>query len=651
MKRLLVPILLLALCSPVTAGLFITVDGVVDPPEVNMLFGEHAVIGIWGDGETEPYVFFLGVAAGDPGTLDIANAVILLPVPRPPPVHILIWWDDCEFAEILGLNCPVILIELTDGSPAPPPLIGQLVDLISFHCEGPGDVTLMLFNADGELMDTQLIHQGAPPPALEILEPNGGEYYRAGTGQEIRFVDNRTPGEYLPNYQRRLSANNGQTWMFWIGGPPPNCEAGECSWQWYAPGMDWDNCLVRIFDANDPEADDTSDASFTIYTGTLYVNAADGNDANNGITPETAFATIQKAIDTASEGDTIRVAPGTYVENIRIQKEGLTIHGAGPELTTIDGGENGHVVVFNPASGSISGFMITNSGGNPRYSAGVFTSQANVNIENCVISNNNCGITYSSNSSGIIANNRVANNSGHGIEMMTNSHATMTNNVIAHNSRSGIYCKDSSPIINNTIVNNGFCGIQCAPQADQIIANNIICANEFGILVVGGECSAVPQVKLSHNNVWGNTEADYKEEHGVIVIYSEGSFGSGEFTPPSTAGEISEDPLFADPNNDDYHLKSQAGRYDPNTQSWAIDDVTSLCIDAGDPMTPINFEPFPNGGIVNIGAYGGTPEAGKSYFGKPPCTTIIAGDVNGDCIVNFKDAVIMFSHWLEGSMP
>jgi hypothetical protein len=274
-----------------------------------------------------------------------------------------------------------------------------------------------------------------------------------------------------------------------------------------------------------------------------------------------------------------------------------------------------------------------------------------VNIENCVISNNNCGITYSSNSSGIIANNRVANNSGHGIEMMTNSHATMTNNVIAHNSRSGIYCKDSSPIINNTIVNNGFCGIQCAPRADQIIANNIICVNEFGILVVGGECSAVPQVKLSHNNVWGNTEADYKEEHGVIVIYSEGSSGSGEFTPPSTAGEISEDPLFADPNNDDYHLKSQAGRYDPSTQSWAIDDVTSLCIDAGDPMTPINFEPFPNGGIVNIGAYGGTPEAGKSYFGKPPCTIIIAGDVNGDCIVNFKDAVIMFSHWLEGSMP
>jgi hypothetical protein len=70
--------------------------------------------------------------------------------------------------------------------------------------------------------------------ALKILEPNGGEYYQAGTLQTMRFVDNRPPGGESPNYQRQLSAENGQTWMFWIGGAPPNCEAGECSWQWYA---------------------------------------------------------------------------------------------------------------------------------------------------------------------------------------------------------------------------------------------------------------------------------------------------------------------------------------------------------------------------------------------------------------------------------
>jgi hypothetical protein len=43
-----------------------------------------------------------------------------------------------------------------------------------------------------------------------------------------------------------------------------------------------------------------------------------------------------------------------------------------------------------------------------------------------------------------------------------------------------------------------------------------------------------------------------------------------------------------------------------------IDDVTSPCIDAGDPNTPIGDELFPNGGVVNMGAYGGTAEASKS---------------------------------------
>jgi hypothetical protein len=129
-------------------------------------------------------------------------------------------------------------------------------------------------------------------------------------------------------------------------------------------------------------------------------------------------------------------------------------------------------------------------------------------------------------------------------------------------------------------------------------------------------------------------------------------------------GNIDADPCFAklgywDPNgtpadanddfwvNGDYHLKSQAGRWDANSASWVKDDVTSPCIDAGDPASPIGLEPFPNGGIINMGAYGGTEEASKSYFGEPPCETIVAGDINGDCIVNFKDFALIAFHWLE----
>jgi len=129
-------------------------------------------------------------------------------------------------------------------------------------------------------------------------------------------------------------------------------------------------------------------------------------------------------------------------------------------------------------------------------------------------------------------------------------------------------------------------------------------------------------------------------------------------------GNINLDPCFAQPGhwddngtpdtdhddfwiNGDYHLKSRAGRWDVNEGGWTKDDVTSPCIDAGDPNSPIGFEPFPNGGIINMGAYGGTGEASKSYFGEPVCETIVASDINGDCKVDFRDFAIMAFHWLE----
>jgi len=66
----------------------------------------------------------------------------------------------------------------------------------------------------------------------------------------------------------------------------------------------------------------------------------------------------------------------------------------------------------------------------------------------------------------------------------------------------------------------------------------------------------------------------------------------------------------------DYHLKSQAGRWDPVGESWVQDEVTSPCINAGDPNSPVGDEPEPNGGRINMGTYGGTAEASKSYSDK-----------------------------------
>jgi hypothetical protein len=176
----------------------------------------------------------------------------------------------------------------------------------------------------------------------------------------------------------------------------------------------------------------------------------------------------------------------------------------------------------------------------------------------------------------------------------------------------------------------------------------------------------------------GGNEIYNPDGSQIIINYTDFLGGASSIYDPCNAviwgmGNIDADPCFVDPGywadadnpnvvaepNDpnavwidgDYHLKSQAGRWDPNSQNWIQDDVTSPCIDAGDPNSLIGHEPFPNGGIINMGAYGGTVEASKSYFGGPVCETIIAGDINGDCKVDFADFAIMVAHWLECIAP
>jgi hypothetical protein len=102
-------------------------------------------------------------------------------------------------------------------------------------------------------------------------------------------------------------------------------------------------------------------------------------------------------------------------------------------------------------------------------------------------------------------------------------------------------------------------------------------------------------------------------------------------------GNIGIDPLFVAPDQNDFHLKSQAGHWDGAALAWVADDVTSPCIDAGDPNSPLGQEPFPNGGIANMGVYGGTCEASKSWFGAEPGPGVEAADLNGDGRVDAED--------------
>ena len=73
----------------------------------------------------------------------------------------------------------------------------------------------------------------------------------------------------------------------------------------------------------------------------------------------------------------------------------------------------------------------------------------------------------------------------------------------------------------------------------------------------------------------------------------------------------------------DYHLKAVGGHWTPLRQApsrWVRDQIDSPCLNAGDPESDCSFEPGPNCGRVNLGAYGNTAQASR---GQDPAVFLV----------------------------
>jgi hypothetical protein len=160
------------------------------------------------------------------------------------------------------------------------------------------------------------------------------------------------------------------------------------------------------------------------------------------------------------------------------------------------------------------------------------------------------------------------------------SRSVLANFVITGCGEGGIYCEGASPTLKNLTVT----------------------ANRFGIMAYGGSYPNIRNCVL-----WGNSDGDLFDCEARFSCLQQSAADKNR-------GNIRTDPLFADPERGDYHLKSRYGRYEAQFDRWVTDTVTSSCIDAGDPEEYPRSEPMPNGARVNMGAYGGSPFASKSSW-------------------------------------
>ena len=92
---------------------------------------------------------------------------------------------------------------------------------------------------------------------------------------------------------------------------------------------------------------------FATFGGIIYV-ATDGDDTNAGTSPETAFATIEKAISEVTEGGLIRVCPGEY----RLTTDRVTVSKA---LTLAGYGADPGAVIIRPKASSAPAYLFTMS--------------------------------------------------------------------------------------------------------------------------------------------------------------------------------------------------------------------------------------------------------------------------------------------------
>lgn len=233
------------------------------------------------------------------------------------------------------------------------------------------------------------------------------------------------------------------------------------------------------------------------------------------------FASIQDGINAANDGDTIIIYPGTYFENVIVDKH-LTIRGVdtGGGMPVIDAGINGSGIILYADQIMLEGVKVMNSGHNP-MDAGIKVNSNNNIIINNTICNNKLGILFDFSNNNNITDNNVENNDI-GFKLISSNKNNLISNNANNNIKYGIelYSVKFNQCTNNTIVNNTACsngdgGILLHLSNNNNITGNNASWNNVGIWLTSSRNNEIIANKANNNNYHGLLL--YESSHNIIT--------------------------------------------------------------------------------------------------------------------------------------
>lgn len=401
--------------------------------------------------------------------------------------------------------------------------------------------------------------------------------------------------------------------------------------------------------------------NFGVRNPVLYPARIQGNNATNVITMEFTGGSGTEAMVTI---DGFTVSGGRRGICITDQGNGGLLHANIRNNSVVHnsglagGDDYGGGVFLRGAVATVTGNTIASNSCGKGAGLAVFLlddTRSILILSNTILSNtiraDHGGGVYIGARKGLVSrnmirNNRIANSYGWGGGMIVDggvytgysdtvclvlSHNTYTGNH-APSMGGGLYIDEGANvrlhnelIVKNTTAdgqrNGGLYvdGPRANGNAKTILENCTIAANtgSYGssghaIVVEGGSQVTAKNCIFCNNSTGASTNDFYVADSTLTIDYSlyhtgYTLAGTGSVTLNNS---FTADPLFADPDAGDWHLKSTTGRW--NGSGWTTDGATSPAIDAGDSASPWNNEPADNGSRVNLGAYGNTPEASKS---------------------------------------